>query len=136
MPSIRQRFHLSPCSDFRSHFCHVQGLFMWLTWPAYISNLVGRPVFTVMMFALAGRFASSPEATQGYITGVTLYIAAWILIGGIAQSFYYERIFGTISVLFASGGSRFLNYAARGVLPQRSSRLHNWSCHWLARFRS
>ena len=21
MPSIRQRFHLSPCSDFRSHFC-------------------------------------------------------------------------------------------------------------------
>ena len=22
MPSIRQRFHLSPCSDFRSHFCH------------------------------------------------------------------------------------------------------------------
>ena len=23
MPSIRQRFHLSPCSDFRSHFCSV-----------------------------------------------------------------------------------------------------------------
>ena len=24
MPSIRQRFHLSPCSDFRSHFCTSQ----------------------------------------------------------------------------------------------------------------
>ena len=23
MPSIRQRFHLSPCSDFRSHFCSL-----------------------------------------------------------------------------------------------------------------
>ena len=25
MPSIRQRFHLSPCSDFRSHFCPAIG---------------------------------------------------------------------------------------------------------------
>ena len=25
MPSIRQRFHLSPCSDFRSHFCLSHG---------------------------------------------------------------------------------------------------------------
>ena len=26
MPSIRQRFHLSPCSDFRSHFCSNRSL--------------------------------------------------------------------------------------------------------------
>ena len=26
MPSIRQRFHLSPCSDFRSHFSHLAAI--------------------------------------------------------------------------------------------------------------
>ena len=26
MPSIRQRFHLSPCSDFRSHFCVLSAI--------------------------------------------------------------------------------------------------------------
>ena len=33
MPSIRQRFHLSPCSDFRSHFCRQQ------IWPREAQDL-------------------------------------------------------------------------------------------------
>ena len=40
MPSIRQRFHLSPCSDFRSHFCVTKICSdEFDTWPLHLHNL-------------------------------------------------------------------------------------------------
>ena len=41
MPSIRQRFHLSPCSDFRSHFCLFSSQYLDAKWDlARVWNLL------------------------------------------------------------------------------------------------
>ena len=100
-----------------------KGLFLWLNWPAYISNVFIAPVILVVMLTLTGKFAGASESGDSYILGVATYGIASILCGGILQSFFYERAFGTLSMIYASRSNRWLSYWSKGAvaLPQRDS---------------
>jgi ABC-2 type transport system permease protein len=100
---------------YRQALLSYKGLFLWLNWPGYISNIFVRPVLLIMMFSLTGRFARGEEAAAAYAIGMSAYGIANLLLGGIMQGFYYERAFATLSMLFASSGSRLQNYLCRGV---------------------
>ena len=98
---------------FTQAYLSYKGLFLWLNWHAYISNVFIRPVLFVAMFALLGRFAGDREAAEAYLIGMAAYSIPWILLGGLLQSFHYERAFGTLSFVFGSRGSRLINYFSR-----------------------
>ncbi len=100
----------------RQAYLSYKGLFFWLNWPAYVSNVVLRPGLIVAMFALTGRFARGEGAVESYVIGLTAYAIPSIVMGGVLQGFYYERSYGTISFFFASRGSRLASFLARGLL--------------------
>ena len=99
----------------RQAYLSYKGLFLWLNWPAYVSNVFLRPGLIVAMFALTGRFARGEAAVEAYVIGLTAYAVPSIVMGGLLQSFYYERSFGTLSFFFASRGSRAVSLLTRGV---------------------
>jgi ABC-2 type transport system permease protein len=67
------------------------------------------------MFSLVGKYAADSAAAQDYIIGMIGYAIPVILLGGILQSFVYERVFGTISFIYSSPGSRVAVFFRRGV---------------------
>ncbi len=93
-----------------------KGLFLWLNWPAYISNVFIAPVILVVMLTLTGKFAGASESGDSYILGVATYGISAILCGGILQSFFYERAFGTLSMIYASRSNRLMSYWSKGLL--------------------
>jgi ABC-2 type transport system permease protein len=100
----------------RQAYLSYKGQFLWLNWPAYISNVLLRPGLIVAMYAFAGHFARGAVAAEAYVIGLTAYAVPGIVFGGVLQSFYYERSWGTIAFLFASRGGRLDSYLTRGVL--------------------
>jgi ABC-2 type transport system permease protein len=100
----------------RQSLYSFKGLFMWLNWPGYISNILVRPILLVAMFSLTGRFARGEAAAEAFAIGMIAYGVPNLLTGGIMQGFYYERSFATLSTLFASTANRFQTYISRGVL--------------------
>ena len=93
-----------------------KGLFLWLNWPAYVSNVFIAPVVLVVMLTLTGRFAGESDSAEYYILGTAAYGISAILHGGILQSFYYERVFGTLSLIYASRSNRWPTYWTKGML--------------------
>ena len=93
-----------------------RGLFGWLNWQAYISNVFFRPVLFLLIFTLVGRFARDPQAAERYIIGMSVFAVVWMLSGGILSGFANERSFGTLPYIFSSRGSRLVHYFSRGVL--------------------
>jgi ABC-2 type transport system permease protein len=100
----------------RQAYLSYKGLFLWLNWPAYLSNAVVRPALMVTMFGLTARFARGDEAAVSLVIGMLVFSLVNILMGGLLQGFYYERAFGTLGILFASSGSRLQNFFSRAVL--------------------
>ncbi len=92
-----------------------KGLFYWLNWPGYISNVFLRPIVFMIMFSIMGRFASDPIVAQGYALGMALYSITYLLMGSIAQSYANERTLGTLSFLFVSSANRLVNFISRSV---------------------
>jgi ABC-2 type transport system permease protein len=111
-----------------------RGLFLWLNWPGYISNVVFRPVLAVVMFGLTGRFARGDEAAEAFAIGVAVYGVANLTMGAVLQGFYYERAFATLGFLFASSGSRLQNFASRGLLHWPNAVLSVVASLFAARF--
>jgi ABC-type polysaccharide/polyol phosphate export permease len=101
---------------FRQTYLSYKGQFLWLNWPAYVSNVFLRPGLIVAMYSLTGQFARGPAAAEAYVIGLTAYAVPGIVMGGILQSFYYERSWGTIAFLFASRGGRLDSFLTRGLL--------------------
>ena len=93
-----------------------KGMFLWLNWPGYVSNVFLQPVLFLVMLVFAGRFVNDPELERLVVTGMAAYAIPHILIGGTTQCFFYERVFGTLPFLFSSSVSRLTNYWSRGVL--------------------
>jgi ABC-type polysaccharide/polyol phosphate export permease len=115
--SLRLSLAWTPNSTFaRQALLSYKGLFLWLNWPAYVSNVFLRPGLIVAMFALMGQFARGDGAAEAYVIGLTAYSVPSIVMGGVLQSFYYERAFGTLSYLFASPAPRASTFFARGML--------------------
>ena len=93
-----------------------KGLFHWLNWPAYISNVFLGPFLMVVMITLLGRFAGDPERGEVYLVGMAAYSIPRILLAGISQSFSNGMAFGTLSLIFGSRSSRLMIYASKGLL--------------------
>jgi ABC-type polysaccharide/polyol phosphate export permease len=110
------RLSLRDNTFWRQAYLSYKGLFLWLNWPAYASNVFLRPGLIVAMFALMGEFARGEDAAESYVIGLTAYAVPSIVFGGVLQSFYYERAFGTLSYLYASPAGRASGFYARGLL--------------------
>jgi ABC-2 type transport system permease protein len=100
----------------RQSFFSYKSVFMWLNWPAYSASVIVNPMANVLIYGLTGRFALGSRAAEPFLVGMTAYAVTAILVGGIIQGFYYERSFGTLSVLFLATGNRLSLYFGRGVL--------------------
>ena len=50
-----------------------KGLFLWLNWTAYISNVFIAPVVFVVIVTLTGRFAGQSDSANSYIIGMAAY---------------------------------------------------------------
>lgn len=92
-----------------------KGLFYWLNWSGYISSILLRPVVVVVMYSILGRFALNPEAARDFALGITVYSMLFALLGGIVQSYSYERVLGTLSFLYVSTANRLVNFLSRAV---------------------
>ncbi|MCY4107671.1 MAG: ABC transporter permease [Chloroflexi bacterium] len=93
-----------------------KGLFLWLNWTAFISNVFIAPVVFVVIVTLTGRFAGQSDSANSYVIGMATYAIPVILSGGILQSFCYERTFGTLSLIYASRSNRWVTYWSKGLL--------------------
>ena len=93
-----------------------RALFFWLNWPSYLGNVFLVPVLYITMLMLTGRFANSPLDSDYYIKGMAAYSTPFILIWGITQCNYYERVVGTLSFVLGSSGNRWLIYWSRGTM--------------------
>ena len=100
----------------RQCYLSYKGLFTWLNWPAYLSNVVVRPALMATMFGLTGRFARGEEAAFDYVIGMSAFSMMNIVLAGLLQSFSGERFFGTLPLLFASSGSRLQAFLTRSVM--------------------
>ena len=103
-------------SFFIQSYSNYKGLFYWLNWPGYISNVVLRPMVMVLTYALLGRFALNPEAARNFALGIGVFSMVFILVGGIAQSYAYDRSQGTIAFVFLSPVNRLVNYLSRMII--------------------
>jgi len=92
-----------------------RGLFGWLNWQGYISNVLLRPVVVVLTFSLIGRFAVGLGVAQRFALGMAVLGMFFIAMNGIAQSYFFDRQTGTIKYLFITRGNRISNYLSRGI---------------------
>lgn len=97
-------------------YSNYKGLFYWLQWMSYVSNVVLYPIAYILMYSFLGRFSPDPEASQYYALGIAGYSMAFIVVGGITQSYTRDRQLGTISFLFATPANRLVNFLSRGAL--------------------
>jgi ABC-2 type transport system permease protein len=100
----------------RQCFLSYKGLFAWLNWPAYATNVFIRPALMATMFGLTGRFARGEEAAFDYVIGMSAFSMMNILMAGLLQSFSGERNYGTLPLLFTSPGSRLQAFLTRSVM--------------------
>jgi ABC-type polysaccharide/polyol phosphate export permease len=93
----------------------------WGGFSAYAWNRLGRPVFFVTMFALAGRFAGNPGAAEAYIIGMCAAAIPATILDGILPSFTIERNGAMLPFLFVSRVNRVALLWARGALHLANS---------------
>jgi ABC-type polysaccharide/polyol phosphate export permease len=96
-------------------YATYKGLYAWLNWPGYISGVIVQPFATVIMFSILGRFSSNPNAAQDFAIGIAAVSMLFVLANGIAQSYQYDRAWGTISFFFVTPAGRLLNFISRSV---------------------
>ncbi len=101
---------------FVQSYLSYRALFFWLNWPAYTGNVFLVPVLYITMLMLTGRFADSPLDSDYYVKGMAAYSTPFILIWGITQCNYYERVIGTLAHVLGSSGNRWLIYWSRGTM--------------------
>ena len=88
---------------------------MWAHWISYVLNVFIQPGLIVATYVLIGRFAQSPQAAQANMIGVAFYSIATITMGGILQTFGYDRSFGTLAIALGTNASRFMVFANRVI---------------------
>jgi ABC-2 type transport system permease protein len=101
---------------FIQSYSTYKGLFGWLSWLSYTTNIFVGPAIGVITFALLGQFAFDAETARYYGVGVIMSEMAFIVLAGLAQSYVYDRSYGTISFTYISPVNRLSNYIARAVL--------------------
>jgi ABC-2 type transport system permease protein len=97
-------------------YATYKGLFFWLNWISYISSVILAPIIMVITYAILGRFALGPQEAIYYGFGIIMSRMNYILIGGITQTYTYDRDLGTLSFLYVSPANRLVNYLSRPLL--------------------
>ncbi|MDD5289215.1 MAG: ABC transporter permease [Dehalococcoidales bacterium] len=97
-------------------YATYKGLFQWLNWPGYTSNVFLRPIARIILFALLGRFAIGSEKAQFFLIGITVQSMSGILMSGLSLSYGNEISYGTLPFLYASPVNRLANNLSRPVL--------------------
>jgi ABC-2 type transport system permease protein len=100
----------------RQSYLSYKGLFSWLNWPAYATNVFIRPALMATMFGLTGRFARDEQAAFDYVVGMSAFSMMNILMAGLLQSFSGERAYGTLPLLFSSSGNRLQAFVTRSLM--------------------
>lgn len=93
-----------------------KGLFFWLSWMSYITNIFGGPIVAVITYSILGQFAFNIEAARYYGLGIILSQMAFVVISGITQAYTYDRDLGTISFFYTTPANRLVNYLSRPLL--------------------
>ena len=115
--STNEMVWYSPVRNFLIQvYTTYRGLFGWLNWFGYISNVIFRPVVLVLIYSVMGRFSGSPDAGRSYALGIGAFTMAMNILPGIAQCYTYDRTGGTLSFFFATPANRLESYLARAVL--------------------
>jgi ABC-type polysaccharide/polyol phosphate export permease len=68
------------------------------------------------MYSILGRFALDPARAQMFAIGITAYTMVFILMGGITQSYAYEREGRTLAFVYVSQVNRHVNFLSRAIL--------------------
>ena len=97
-------------------YLSYKALFLWLSAYGLASNLLLRPVLTVAMFALVGKFARQVNSIDDYIIGMSVYSMSFMVLGGVLQGAFYDRWFGTLNVILGYPTSRVALYFTRSLL--------------------
>lgn len=97
-------------------YLSYKALFAWWNWWAYTSNILLRPMLTVVIFGLAGRFVGDPARVETYIIGVAASSIPLIMLGGTLQTFANDRAWHTLAVVFGTPVNRFELYWSRGYI--------------------
>ena len=92
-----------------------KALFSWLNAPDAIIGTALRPLLLLVMFTLVGRFAGH-ERTEDFLIGMIVFSIPGAINFGIFGAFIYERVSGTLSVLFGTPANRLLMFLSRGIL--------------------
>ncbi len=100
----------------RASVLSYRALFWWLSPWSYLSNVFITPMLTVAIFGLLGRFAEDTTRAQAYLVGLAAYAMPVIVTGGIYQSFYRDRVGGTLSIVLACSRSRVALYISRALM--------------------
>jgi ABC-2 type transport system permease protein len=100
---------------FLQAYLNYKGLFYWLNWPGFISSIIVQPAVSVVLYVILGRFMLNPAAAQYYALGITVSSMAFVIIGGIAQTYSYDRRYLTISFVFVSAVNRPLHFLSRAI---------------------
>jgi ABC-2 type transport system permease protein len=93
-----------------------KGLFHWLNWPAYISNVFLRPAVMIVMWAILGKFAIGTQGAQILILGMSVQQMNVIVTGGLTQSYSNETDYKTLTFFYVSPVNRLENFISRAVL--------------------
>ena len=101
---------------FIQSYLTYRALFFWLNWPSYTGNVFLVPFLYIAMLMLTGRFANSPLDSEYYVLGMAAYSTPFILIWGITQCNYYERVTGTLAHVLGSSGNRWLIFWSKGTM--------------------
>ncbi len=97
----------------RQALYNYRALFSWLPWPSYVTTVVFGPVFSILMFALVGKFALGPDVVRPYVLGVVAQYIPFIISASILQCFVREKQNATLSIIYASRGNRAVIFFSR-----------------------
>ena len=82
-------------------YATYKGLFYWLNVLSYTSNVIVRPILGMVIFLAIGSFAFAGDVIRQMAVGVSMGSMNFILLGGLTQSYVYERTMGTIQFPFS-----------------------------------
>jgi ABC-2 type transport system permease protein len=93
-----------------------RGLNDWYKGPPYIANFILFPVANVLMWAILGRYAMDAQTAIYFAVGQMISTAAYGIICAATMSYANDRWYSTLTLLYISPASRFLNFTSRAVL--------------------
>jgi ABC-2 type transport system permease protein len=96
-------------------YLNYKALFYWQNWSGYLSSIIAYPIMTVIVYTLLGRFMIDAQAAQYFAVGAAVSSIAFVIIGGIGQTYSYDRQFYTFSFTFITRANRFLHFLSRGL---------------------